>query len=256
MPQNYGDFTNVFEIPEYREAMEAYRGLEGDITGRALQRMMQRQAGMGTLRAGGITDYPTLDIMRGEAQRLGQVGAGFALRHADVKGRRADAATAFERQKEMAQKQFEWQKQLIDHQIQRQKEAQPGFWEQALQTLGGAALGGFVSPLLGLAGTAGQKIFGGLQPKMRIPQIPGLTGQFGPQYGHDFIGPLQRGVERGVGTGGFRLDPMFQAFQDMSPWDRFQHQRGMGEIEPILQMMMLERQMNRPGIDWESLFRR
>lgn len=226
----YGAFEDVFDIPEYREAMAAYRGLEEDVAAQALQRMMERQAAMGTLRAGGITDYPTLDILREKGRRIGQYGARMAETQALTKARREEAATAFERQKQLMEKQFEFQKQLIDYQYQKMKEAQPSFWERMGESLGGALLGAFTSPLTGLAGAVGQAVFGGLMPRPRIPAIKGLTA-----------------TDAGV------LLPEYQALMGLSPWQYQATLAGMERMMPIMNLMMYQKLMQQQPIDWGAL---
>ena len=154
-----------FEYPQYEEALKQFQtGLE-DWRGSALQNMLERQAAQGTLRAGGITDYPALDIEKATGLRLSEFAGNLAQREAATKIAREDAETAYKRQIEMFNRQIEAQRQLMQEQMELQRRGQQEmFWQNLGQNVigmgVGALTGGLISPLAaGLSGLIG----GGVQ---------------------------------------------------------------------------------------------
>lgn len=215
---------DMFDMPEYRHAFDLHAGVVDDHRAQALQRMMQRQAAQGTLRAGGITDFPTLDIERAAGQKRAQFGGQLALQQAGTRVARQDATTAFERQKEMFDRQIQAQKDLMQRQADIQRRMQGDmFWQNLGQTVIGTGVGALTGGLFGGLGALGRGLVGGFRP-MQF-NIPGGVGE--PAV----LSPMGQAL-RGIGMPGLG-EGARGGFGDWWGQQRWMGQMGAMGIDPI-----------------------
>ena len=182
-----------FQTPQYRDALSLYDDVLQTYRGDALRNMLESKAAQGTLRAGGIMDYPALEIERSIGQQRAQYAGQLATREADVETQKKMAADAFERQKEMFNRQIAAQKELMREQFELMKQAQGDPWQNWLTGLGqnilGAGVGALVGGPIAAAGMFSRGLVGGFKPMpTNIGGINLATGMGMPTdyYGQQF----------------------------------------------------------------------